>query len=157
MFFRNFSLLLCCFFTIVCSGFKQSDDCNPVTSSQLRTMIVQLGYNVKDISSDPGKEKYELTITTGGLDIPIGVELSASTKFIWLTVNLSMADSTDAAKNFSLLKQNSITQPAQFYISSKDRLMMGLPVENKGVTNFLLREKLELIATKVSDTKSFWQ
>jgi hypothetical protein len=153
---RNIALFLCCSFVLF-SGFKKLEDCTPITSSQLRTMLVQLGYDVKDLNLNPGKEKYVITIASGGLDVPIGAELSASTKYIWLTVNLSSADSTNGAKNYSLLKQNGIAQPAQFYVTSKGVLMMGLPIENKGVTNYVLREKLEFLAVKVSNAKSIWQ
>lgn len=154
---RNVALFLCCFFVIVFSSFKKNEDCAPISGPQLRTILTQLGYDVKDLNLNPGKEKYVVTITSGGLDVPIAAELSPSTKYIWLTVNLSTADSTNGAKNYSLLKQNGIAQPAQFYVTTKGGLMMGLPVENKAVSNYVLREKLEFLAVKVSSAKSIWQ
>ncbi len=154
---RKIALFLCIAFALVFSGFKVLEDCTPLTTSELRTTLVQLGYDVKDLNSTPGKEKYTVSISKSDLNIPIGVELSQNTKYIWLTANLSTADSMNPRKNYLLLKQNGVIQPAQFYVTSKGLLMVGLPVENKGVTNAGLREKLESIASKVGDTKDIWQ
>lgn len=139
------------------SGFKNQDTCNPITSAELKTMLQQLGYEVKDIEASVGKEKYSITMTTGGLDIPIALELSSSTKYIWLTVYLAMADASNGSKSFGLLQQNGLIQPSQFYITSSGKLMIGLPVENKAVSNAVLREKLDLLSSKVNSTKSYWQ
>ncbi len=132
-------------------------DCTPVGRVQIKTMLVQLGYVVKDIVTDPGKEKYSVTLINNGLDIPIGIEQSPSGRYIWLTANLGQADSTQGHKYYALLKRNGVIQPSQFYITSSGRLMAGHAIENKGVTNFLVRERLESLANRVGESKALWQ
>ena len=111
---------------------------------------------MKDIVTTPGKEKYEIKINKGGLDIPMGLEISPSTNYIWLTVNLGKAPS-DSLKYFRFIKQNSKIQPALFYVTDAGNLMMGLPVDNRGINNALLKRYTEFIAGKVADTKDSWQ
>ena len=120
-------------------------------------MLVQLGYEVTDLTKDPGKEKYSVKLTSNGLNVPIAVEISANTKYIWLTAFLGPADSTNGSKCFALLKQNFIAQPCQFYVTEKGNLMFGLPVENKGVTNAWLKDRLESVANKIGESKTIWQ
>lgn len=150
-----FSILLIC--AIIFSGFSNFQNCDPLSRPQLREMLVQMAYEVKDIVKDPGKEKYSVVITREGLDVPIGIELSGNSKYIWLTVNLGDFKPENANRNVELLKQNSKIQPHQFYVTESGRLMMGLPMENRGVTNVMLREKLESIAGNVGKTKTIWQ
>lgn len=134
------------------------DECQQISAKQLREMMVQLGYTVKDIGTDPGKEKYSILITRDGLDIPVAAELSPSGKFLWLTVNLGPAKPDSAARSFSMLKQNAIIQPCQFYITNTTLIqMMGLPVENKGINNAWLRDRIESISGRVGETKAIWQ
>src|SRR5437016_13553875 len=53
---------------------------------QLHDMLSQLGYDVKDLDTAPGKEKYSFSMERGGLNIPVAAEISANGKYIWLTV-----------------------------------------------------------------------
>jgi hypothetical protein len=139
-------------------GFSRQDDCEPLNRTDLRDRLVQLGYEVKDIEKAVGKEKYSVKMNKDGLDIPVGVEISPSGTYIWLTVNLGNPPSNTDTTNNTLLKQNGKIQPCQFYITSTTgRLMMGLPVENKGVTNSHLRDRLESISKNVGSTKDIWQ
>ena len=138
-------------------GFDRYQTCNPITRAQLKEMLTQLGYEPKPLVTDPGKEKYEVTITREGLDIPIGCEISGNEKFVWLTVNLGNAQPDNTTRSISLLRQNAKSQPSHFYVTEAGKLMMGLPVENKGVTNANLRERLETIASRVGESKALWQ
>ena len=131
-------------------------DCGPINQTQLKEILVQLGYTPKDIISTPGKEKYEIKLNRGGLDVPMGLEISPSTNYIWLTVFLGKAPS-DSSKYFKLLKHNSKIQPALFYVTDSGNLMMGLPVDNRGINNALLKRYTEFIAGKIADTKDTWQ
>jgi len=133
-----------------------SQDCGPINQTKLKDLLIQMGYTPKDIVTTPGKEKYEIKITTGGLDVPMGLEISPSTNYIWLTVNLGNAPA-DSLKYFKFIKQNSKIQPALFYVTDSGRLMMGLPVDNRGINNALLKRYTDFIAGKVADTKSYWQ
>ena len=138
------------------AGAPSPSDCGPIDQTKLKELLVQLGYAPKDIISTPGKEKYEIKLNRGGLDVPMGLEISASTNYIWLTVFLGKAPA-DSSKYFKLLKQNSKIQPALFYVTDSGNLMMGLPVDNRGINNALLKRYTEFIAGKVADTKDGWQ
>lgn len=140
--------------SIALLGFFQSPQ---IDRKQLRDMLVQLGYEVTDIVKDPGKEKYSVKFTKEGLDIPVGFEISPSNSYIWLTVNLGPAPSETATKNFALLKQNAKIQPTFFYVTDSGRLMAALAVENRGVTNAILRQRAEAISDNVGKTKAIWQ
>src|SRR5690348_7235783 len=70
-------------------GFR--DQTGQVDRKQLRTILVQLGYEVNDINKEEGKEKYSVSFSQDGLNIPIGLEISPSNSYIWMTVNLGDA------------------------------------------------------------------
>ena len=148
-------LLICAFSFFTAPAMAQGSD--QITRPQLREMLVQLGYEVKDIVKDAGKEKYSVTLVKSGLDIPVGLEISSNSKYIWLTVNLGDAPKDTATVNHTLLKQNSKIQPSFFYITDKGRLMMGLPLDNRGITNAFLRDRVESISENVGKTKDIWQ
>lgn len=139
------------------SGFDRLQDPDSIDRKQLRGILVQLGYDTKDLVSDPGKEKYSVTLTRNGLDVPIGAEISGNNKYIWFTVNLGSGSPDNGAKSYSLLKQNAKTQPCHFYVTDSGKLMLGLPLENRCVNNALVRERLETIANRVSENESLWK
>ena len=120
-------------------------------------MLVQLGYEVQDITTTPGTEKYMVTNKTAALNVPVGYELSASKNFLWLTVNLGTPRADSSVMNAALLRENSKIQPCQFYISAKGTLMMGFALENRGLTNAILRKHTDKIIADVSSTTALWQ
>ena len=128
-----------------------------ITRKQLREMLVQLGYDVKDIVKDEGKEKYSATFAKNGLDIPVGFEISPSNSYVWLTVNLGEAPLESSPKCLALLKQNAKIQPTFFYVTDSGRMMCALAIENRGVTNALLRQRAETVSDNVGKTKDTWQ
>ena len=138
------------------AGTPTPSDCGPIKQTQLKELLVQLGYTQKELVSTPGKEKYEIKMVAGGLDVPMGLEISPSTNYIWLTVFLGKAPS-DSSKYFQFIKQNSKIQPVLFYVTDSGNLMMGLPVDNRGINNTLLKRYTEFIADKVASTKDIWQ
>lgn len=129
----------------------------PITRKQLKTMLVELGYQVDDIVKDEGKEKYSVTFEKEGLNIPVGFEISPSGNYVWLTVNLGEGPKTGDAKTLALLKQNAKIQPTFFYITEKGLVMAALAVENRGITNAILRTRAETVSTNVGVSKSIWQ
>ena len=149
-------LLLILIFCFTIAG--QAQNCDPITQPRLKEILVQLGYTVKDITTTPGKEKYEADISTTDFNVPIGFEISASTNYIWLTVFLGKAPA-DTSSDFynNLLKQNFKIQPTFFYITDTGNLMLGLPVDNRGVNNTVMKRYIDFISGKVSETKSYWQ
>lgn len=135
-------------------GFSQSSS---IDRKQLREMLVQLGYEVTDINKEVGKEKYSVSFANDGLNIPIGFEISPSTSYVWLTINLGDAPTTGNQKTLDLLKQNAKVQPSFFYITESNRLMAALAIENRGITNAILKVRAETIAANVGKTKEVWQ
>ena len=72
-------------------------------------------------------------------------------------MNLGDAPTSGNDKCLQLLKQNSKVQPTFFYITDSGRLMAALAVENRGVTNAILKTRAEAIADNVGKTKDVWQ
>ncbi len=134
----------------------QSQNCEVIDRVQLRIMLVELGYTVKDIVTTAGKEKYQVDFNKDGFNIPVGYEISPSTNYIWLTVNLGKALGDTSRNHFNLLKQNGKIQPCQFYITEAGTLMLGLAIENRGVTNAIMRRLSETVTNRVSETKLYW-
>lgn len=145
------------FIALVNTSATKAQNCEPIDQVHLKDLLVQLGYTVKDLLTTPGKEKYEIKITKDDLDVPIGLEISPSTNYIWLTVFLGAAPSDTSSMFYNLIKQNAKIQPALFYVTDKGNLMMGLPVDNRGINNALLKRYTEFIAARVTDTKSYWK
>jgi hypothetical protein len=137
-------------------GFVSYED-GVLTRPRLREVLGELGYEIEDIVKDPGKEKYSVKFSNSDLNIPIGYEISPSNTYIWLTVNLGEAPKEANEKCLTLLKQNSKVQPTFFYITESGRLMAALPVENRGVTNLILKQRSDSLAANVGKTKEFWQ
>jgi len=154
---KQFAYVLTAFCVFLFSASGKAQNCDQLTAAQLRDMLVQLGYTVKDNNTTPGSEKYEVNNTTATLNVPVAYELSASKNFIWLTVNLGKPSADTSVMNAALLKQNFKIQPCQFYITGKGNLMMGMAVENRGVTNAILRRHTDKIIADVSSTTAFWQ
>jgi len=123
-------------------------------AKQLRSTLSQLGYEIKDLNTEAGKEKYEVKVTREGFDVYVAYEVSPSKNYIWLTVLLG--DTPSESKSLAMLKQNSVIQPSMFYVSSTNKLMMGLPVDNRGLTNAILRQRTDSICEDVVDTSDLW-
>jgi hypothetical protein len=127
-----------------------------IDAPQLKTMITNIGYETKDLNTESGKEKYEFKITRGGLDIPIGAELSGTKNYIWFTVYLG-EKTIDGNRANDLLKQNHKVQPCFFYVTSAGRLYMGVAMENRAVTPPVVRRIVEKLVDDVVNTKTTWQ
>jgi len=142
---------------LMLSSFCNAQNCDPLTSAQLKEKLIQLGNEVKDITTTPDKEKYEVKYKSATLDVPVGYEISPSKNFVWLTVFLGPPRADSSLFNAALLKQNGVIQPCMFYITAKGNLMMGLAVENRGLTNAILKRYTDKIVADVTSTSSFWQ
>lgn len=130
----------------------------PAEAVQLRDMIKAMGYETRDLTTTPGKEKFEFTISKDDLDIPIAVEVSPSKRYIWFTVFLGeLKDIKDfPSRTEKLLRRNFDIQPCQFYVTNSDRLMLGLAAENRGIDPPLLRKSFEKVAEDVASSKPTW-
>lgn len=153
---RFIGVLVVVLSVFVLTGFMTSQS-DQITRPKLKEMLVELGYEVSDVVKDAGKEKYAVTFVKSELNIPLGFEISPSNSYVWLTVNLGEAPKTASEKCLTLLKQNGKVQPTFFYITESGRLMAALAVENRGLTNAILRTRAETITDNVGKTKEFWQ
>lgn len=138
------------------TGFTTTQD-SQITRPRLREILVELGYTVTDIVKDEGKEKFSVNFLKNELNIPVGFEISPSNSYIWLTVNLGESPKEGNAKCLNLLKQNGKIQPTFFYVTESGRLMAALPIENRNVTNAVIRLRAETVGDNVGKTKEFWQ
>lgn len=137
------------------NGYAQ--DCNPITGSQLRSLLVNMGYDVKDLNTTPGSEQCEIKNTVSGIDIYLLCEVSPSKNFVWLTALLNSDSTNYQSRTKDLLKQNGIVQPAHFYITKNGSLKFGLAAENRGITAAVLRRHIDMVSNNIVNTKSFWQ
>ncbi|MFN8305657.1 MAG: hypothetical protein U0T79_02690 [Ferruginibacter sp.] len=150
-------LLSMLFLALMLPSAGKAQDCEPLVPLKLKNMLIGLGYTVKDLNTEEGKEKFEVNIKTASFNVPIGYEISPSKNFVWLTANLGKAKDETSASHFALLKQNSKVQPCFFYITDKGNLMMGLAVENRGITPAILRRHTDKFSSDVSNTSAYWQ
>lgn len=129
-------------------------------AATLKKAIQDIGYEPKPLGETAGKEKFEFKVEKSNLNIPVSAEISTSKNYLWLTVRLGDAPTEfkDAGvKLGALLKANAQVQPNQFYITAKGALMMALPVDNRGMTNAILRRRVDFLTNAVVEQKDVWQ
>ena len=155
---RRFSFVAILFALVaLISSFGFKHQTGPIDRATLKSMLSQLGYDVKDLDTTAGKEKYSVEVEQEGLNIPIAFEISANGNYVWLTVYLGDAPADTSAESLALLKSNADIQPSQFYVTKSGKLMMGLGLENHELTNSILRTKISSLLDNVTSTKSVWQ
>ena len=130
------------------------DEPKQLDAAGLKSMIEGLGYEVKDLVTDPGKEKYEFVVKTNGFNVPLGGEISPSKNYIWLTANLGAVKTS--TKYEELLRANSAIQPSFFYVTKSNYLMIALAIENRGVTPSWLKKGIDKVGNDVEAQASVW-
>lgn len=124
----------------------------------MKEMVEGLGYEMKTLSAEAGKEKYEITVTRGGLDVFVAVELSVSKGYLWLTVPLGeIAEDALKAKAPLFLRENARIQPSQFSLTDAGRLMAALAMDNRFISAAALRKAADKLVDDVVGTKALWQ
>jgi hypothetical protein len=142
--------------SFVTSGFAGAQGEEPVrlSADELKTMLTNLGHDLKQINKEADKEKWEFSVKTPGFNIPVGAEISPSKQFVWLTVSLGAI--TDKQDLKELLRLNGRIQPTQAYLTAKDVLMMGFAIENRSVTPALMKNRIEKLTGDVEKSASVW-
>lgn len=128
-------------------------------AASLKKALADGGYEPKPLTTEIGKEKFEILIKRPTFNIPIGVEVSPSKRFVWFTVNLGPApdpDKAPAARFADLLKANAESQPAFFYVTAKGNLMMAVPMENRLSQAAMLRFCVDKLADETVKQSSRW-
>lgn len=142
--------------SFVTSGFAGAQGEEPVrlSADELKTMLTNLGHDLKQINKEADKEKWEFSVKTPGFNIPVGAEISPSKQFVWLTVSLGAI--TDKQDLKELVRLNGRIQPTQAYLTAKDVLMMGFAIENRSVTPALMKNRIEKLTGDVEKSASVW-
>lgn len=140
----------------ITSGFAGAQGEEPVrlSADELKTMLTNMGHELKQIGKEPGKEKWEFAVKTPGFNVPVGAELSPSKQFIWLTVSLGPLSEKQDLKE--LMRLGGRVQPTQVYLSSKDTLMMAFPVDNRSVTPSVMKLRIDKLTDDVEKSASVW-
>jgi hypothetical protein len=125
----------------------------------LKAMVRNLGHEVKDLNTEPGKEKVEFKMASGGYDVWIAAEVSASKRFIWLSAFLGEAAKIPGldSRAANMLRENFKIQPCHFYITEKGNLMMAIALDNRNMTPTVLKYRIEKLAADVATTAELWK
>ncbi|MBL8088472.1 MAG: hypothetical protein JNM85_10445 [Chthonomonas sp.] len=138
--------------TLLAAPQTKSTSLTPVT---LERTLKQMGYEVTEVT--PGY--YELKTSSTNMLVYVVANVSKSGRSIWLTVNLgelTEADQKDPAKLLSLLKRNTELQPTHFFVTAKNNLRLGIPVENENLAAADLRKAIEDLRDDVYATRDLW-
>lgn len=135
-------------------GREQGSDASALDAEGVRAMAANLGHELKALNTEAGKEKWQFDVKTTGFNVPIGLELSPSKSYIWLTVSLGPLKASQETKE--LMKLGAKTQPTQVYLTSKETLMMAMPIENRAVTPAIMKSRIEKLAKDVEESATVW-
>lgn len=130
------------------------------TAEQLKKAIEDIGYETRTLNATAGQERYEFKLERGGLTIPIAAEVSKSKNYLWLTVYLKDAPkdfASSGAKLGGLLKANTNIQPCHFYITEQGALMVAIAIDNRAMSNPVLRRNVEKLVNDVVAQRSIWE
>ena len=128
---------------------------DPLTYAGLKTMVANMGYTPKEIGTTDSP-KFEATVVTASFNVPVGFEVTKSSRYIWATASLG-ASKLDGERALLALKRSTDIQPTSFWITSKGILMIGIPIDNREVTPAHLKFVLEKLAGDVTQTTDVWQ
>lgn len=131
---------------------------DPLNYDQLKEMVANMGYTPKDLPTTDGSAatKFEILIVTQNFNVPLGLEITKSGRFIWCTASLGESKLT-GEKALEILKRSPSFQPTAFWITSKGLLTVGMTVDNREVTPAHLKFVLEKVAADVGSTSDLWQ
>lgn len=129
---------------------------DPLTYGGLKSMVEGMGHEVKETSSTPGSEKFEVTITTDAFNVPLGLEVSKSGRYVWCAASLGKSTlSPDRAR--MLLQRAGGVQPTSFWITDSGDLKIGVAIDNREVTPAHMKFVMEKLAADVGSTADLWQ
>jgi hypothetical protein len=127
----------------------------PLSAQQLKTMVENMGYAPKGLNDAASPLKFEIMLQSGGLDVYLALETSASGRYIWASAFLGKAQ-VSGEEALALLKQTAAVQPTAFWITNSGSLMTGMAIDNRDVTPAHLKFVFEKIAADVATSQSVW-
>lgn len=127
---------------------------DPLTYEALKTMVTGMGYTPKEIGETT--PKMEITVTTEAFNVPLGLEVTKSGRYVWATANLGQS-TLDGARALEMIKRGTEFQPTQFWITSSNNLTIGLAINNIDIAPDTLKFAVEKLAADVGKSASLWQ
>lgn len=127
---------------------------DPLTYAQMKTMIEGMGYTPKEIGQS--SPKLEIALVTPQFNVPAGIEITPSGRFIWITANLGESK-IDGEGALRLLKRSSEWQPTQFWITKANTLTVGIAINNLDVNAETLKFVFEKLGADVGKSADIWQ
>lgn len=138
-------------------------------NTPFRLQEQDLGVMLKDLKYETAlvNHSYEIEMRQGTYTFHPLVGLSTSGNKIWITTSvrpLAATDMGNADMLSKLLMANNTVGPAQFYIENVAdkgkapdyRLGFGYPLDNRGVTEEVLKDALDAFANNLVDESSIW-
>jgi hypothetical protein len=126
----------------------------PLDHAKLKTMLTGMGYTPKETGVAPS-QLLEVSITTASFNVPVGLEVSGSGRFVWARATLGDVNLT-GEQALEALRSNANTQPVMFWLTSKNQLVIGMAIDNRDITPEQLRFALDKIAVDVTNTAPIW-
>ena len=127
---------------------------DPLDHAGLKTMLTGLGYTPKETGVAPAQWR-EINVTTASVNVPVGLEVSGSGRFVWARATLGDVGLT-GEQALQALQSNASTQPVMFWLTSKNQLVIGMAIDNRDVTPEQLRFAIDKIAMDVNNTAPIW-
>ncbi len=124
----------------------------------LKRLVEGLGYEVKVLEEEEGKEMYEFKASGGDFDVHMASEISPSKNYIWLTVYFGEMSKREKKADIykKLLAENAKIQPCQFYTTSSGALKMAMPIDNRGLQAADLKRCIDAVKRNVESTVELW-
>jgi hypothetical protein len=116
-----------------------------LTDESLGVMLEQLGLEPKT-QNDKNGDYYFINIEHNGWTLPYTVELSPNKKFVWISISIltlpeGQLPTGDVLQK--LMEENDNLGPAKIaYRKNSRKIMLSLPLLNRGVTPAIFREQL---------------
>jgi len=118
----------------------------PLTYVQLQNMATHMGYTPTTISTGTDTPKMEIQTKAGTFNVPLGLEVSPSGRFVWVTANLGLK-TLNGEQAMAILRRGTAVQPTQFWYTDKGNLMIGLAVDHRDGTPAYLRFVADKVRT----------
>jgi hypothetical protein len=130
-----------------------------LSAAEVKTMLSNMGYTLKDLNTEAGKEKVEFMIQRDGFDVYVAAEVSPSKRYVWLTVFLGEVKefSNFDERAAKLLHQNFKVQPTMFYTTDKGNFMMAIATDNRNLNAAALRFRIDKLVADCTSTNEFWK
>jgi len=130
-----------------------------LTDDSLKTMLDNLGYDVRASKSADGKPMYYVKLKRDTWEFEISVVLRSDISMLWLTcgvADLPPTDKVPAEVLEKMLAKSDELGPTHFGMKKSRRVYLNCPLQNKDITPASLRKNLEQLADDVKGTEDLW-